>query len=346
MTISVIVPFLNASRTIPYCLDALAAQNHKDFEIIFVDNGSTDESAGLIRQFQSDHPSLRLTLISESRRSAAAARNAGVCAAQGEWVAFTDADCVPDPYWLADLAAAAARYSDIAAFAGSILPAVSVETIPSFLGLFTLPPVANERLYERYTLVSGGFPTANFMVSKPVFEQAGGFDPDIEIYGEDHDLCMRIYRMGGRIRSLTNAIVRHIHRSSLEGLVKQSFGFGRSHALMLRKLPGGALLLLAPGVRVVKTDLGLPVRVWCDLNQADKKFLIAVLLGFVWLPLALLVPAYLVYLYISIYRRATQRRAFCTPQTVFAYEGLLLLKSTSMTLGRIYGSLKHRVFCL
>ena len=179
MLISVIVPFLNASRTLPYCLDGLAAQNHKNFELIFVDNGSTDESPAQIHKFQSEHPALTVALITESRRSAAAARNAGVRAAQGEWVAFTDADCVPDPYWLADLAAAAAQHGEVDAFAGSILPAVSVEVIPSFLGLFTLPPVARERLYERYTLVSGGFPTANFMVTKSAFEQAGGFDPDI-----------------------------------------------------------------------------------------------------------------------------------------------------------------------
>ena len=81
MLISVIVPFLNASRTLPYGLDALAAQNHKDFEVIFVDNGSADESAGQIRKFQSDHPALKVMLIAESRRSAAAARNAGVRAA-------------------------------------------------------------------------------------------------------------------------------------------------------------------------------------------------------------------------------------------------------------------------
>ena len=347
MLISVIVPFLNASRTLPYCLDGLAAQNYRTFEIVFVDNGSTDESAAQIRKFQSDHPALKVALMEESRRSAAAARNTGARAAQGEWIAFTDADCVPDAYWLADLAAAAGRHPQAAAFAGTIIPAPSAELIPSFLGLFTLPAIHREQVYERYTLVSGGFPTANFMVRKPVFEQAGGFDPDIEIYGEDHDLCLRLYQTGGRIQSLTSASVRHIHRNSLEGLVKQSFGFGRSHALMLKKLPGGAFLLLAPGLRLVKSGLGLPVRVWLDLNQADKKFLLAVLLGLVWLPLSLLVPAYLVYLYASIYRRARDRRAVpCTPQSVFAYEGLLLLKSASMTLGRMYGSLKHRVFCL
>ena len=346
MLISVIVPFLNAARTLPYGLDALAAQNHKDFELIFVDNGSTDESAGLIRQFQSDHPSLRLTLISESRRGAAAARNAGVRAAQGEWVAFTDADCVPDPYWLADLAATAAQHGEVAAFAGSILSAVSVEVIPSFLGLFTLPPIARERLYDRYTLVSGGVPTANFMVSKSAFEQAGGFDPDIGFYGEDHDLCMRIYQTGGRIRSLTNAFVRHIHRNRLRGLVKQSFGFGRAHALMLKRITGGALLVLAPGIRIVKTGLGFPIRLWIDLNQADKKLLLAILLPLAWFPLALLAPAYIAYLYVSIYRRARDRHVPADPQSILAYVALLLLKSASMTLGRMYGSLKHRVFCL
>lgn len=346
MLISVIVPVLNASRTLPYCLDGLAAQNHKTFEIIFVDNGSTDESTAQIHKFQSEHPALAVALIAESRRSASAARNAGVHAAKGEWIAFTDADCIPDPYWLADLAAAVDSHSEATAFAGTILPAASTEIVPSFLGLFTLPANRREQVYERYTLVTGGFPTANFMVRKSAFEQVGGFDPDIAIYGEDHDLCMKLYQAGGRIHSLTNASVRHIHRNSIEGLAKQSFGFGRSHAMMLKKMPGGAFLLLAPGLRIVKPSPGFPTRIWLDFNQADKKLLLAILLPLAWLPFALLAPAYIAYLYGSIYRRARDRHVPADPQSIFAYVALLLLKSAAMTLGRIHGSLKYRVLCV
>jgi glycosyltransferase involved in cell wall biosynthesis len=102
MKISVVVPFHNVEAYIGECLEALAAADYPrdGYEIIFVDNGSTDRSADIVRRHA------RVRLLSEPTPGAYAARNLGVAASSGEIVAFTDSDCAPRPDWLTRIAEA------------------------------------------------------------------------------------------------------------------------------------------------------------------------------------------------------------------------------------------------
>ena len=120
MLLSVVIPVLNAASTLPKCLDSLAAQDFLDAEFVLVDNGSSDGSIELIRQFMKQRPKLNLRLIEEVHPGASAARNRGASQTVGDWLVFTDSDCVADSDWLADLADAIRAYSDVAAFAGTV----------------------------------------------------------------------------------------------------------------------------------------------------------------------------------------------------------------------------------
>jgi glycosyltransferase involved in cell wall biosynthesis len=102
MLISVIVPFLNEEKHIEGCLNALLHQDRPEgqYELIFVDNGSTDRSAEILRR------SSRVRLLAEPERDPYLARNRGIQSARGEILAFTDADCRPDRAWLTVLAEA------------------------------------------------------------------------------------------------------------------------------------------------------------------------------------------------------------------------------------------------
>src|SRR3954447_26423119 len=100
--VSVVVPVRDGARVIGECLDALTAQRGAPpYEVLVVDNGSTDNTAAAVRA----HPSAP-TLVTESRPGSYAARNAGIIAAAGSVLAFTDADCTPAPTWLAAAMAA------------------------------------------------------------------------------------------------------------------------------------------------------------------------------------------------------------------------------------------------
>ncbi|MGH7827248.1 MAG: glycosyltransferase, partial [Candidatus Binatia bacterium] len=99
--ISVVVPFYNAERYIEQCVNALLAQNCPSmrYEIIMIDNNSTDSSAAIVRKYS------RIRLFSELKQGAYAARNRGVAASKGTIIAFTDADCVPCREWLKEITA-------------------------------------------------------------------------------------------------------------------------------------------------------------------------------------------------------------------------------------------------
>jgi glycosyltransferase involved in cell wall biosynthesis len=100
--ISVVVPFHNVEAYVGACLDALTTADYPAhlYELIFVDNNSTDGSADIVRRYP------RVRLLSESKPGSYAARNTGVAASRGAIVAFTDSDCVPAPDWLTRIDAA------------------------------------------------------------------------------------------------------------------------------------------------------------------------------------------------------------------------------------------------
>src|SRR5579862_2632146 len=96
MDCSVVVPFYNAERTIEKCIHALMAQSYPAdrYEILMVDNNSTDTSANIVRSYPAVH------YLKEGKQGSYAARNNGIAAAKGTVVAFTDPDCVPREDWL------------------------------------------------------------------------------------------------------------------------------------------------------------------------------------------------------------------------------------------------------
>lgn len=344
MLFSVIVPFRNAAQHLPRCLEALVAQRYPDREFILVDNNSTDGSTDIVRAFLESHPDFSIMLLHEEQRGSTLARNRGAREARGEWLVFTDADCIPNPAWLSDLAAAIRHAPELGAFAGCIIPAPPKNIIAKFLGLYTLPSNDREVVYYRYTLIQGGFPTANLAVHKDIFKQIGGFDESIQIYGEDHDLCLRIYLAGYGIKCLTNAIIQHVHRSTLIGMMKQAYSFGKVHPWMLGKLPAGVILVQAPFLDYQRW--GGKARVWIDLNQADKKLLIALMAGWLWWPLWLLPLACFFYLSISVWRRSRRLKINLAPWQVPLTVLLLIVKSASLTSGRLLGAARHKVICL
>jgi len=98
-SVSVIVPVYNSEKWVGRCIEALLKQSYprEAYEVILVDNNSTDGSHDIARRYDG------ITLLNESRQGSYAARNCGVRASKGEILAFTDADCVAAPTWLAEL---------------------------------------------------------------------------------------------------------------------------------------------------------------------------------------------------------------------------------------------------
>ncbi|MFI5341328.1 MAG: glycosyltransferase, partial [Candidatus Methylomirabilales bacterium] len=303
LSVSLVVPVRNAARTLPHCLAALRCLDPPPAEVFLVDNGSTDGSLPLLREFVSHAGREAAQLLQEPRRGAAAARNAGIRAARGDVIAFTDADCAPEPGWLRHLIQ---PFQDpaIGAVAGRVAPAPATSTVELFSTLYTLRLPERPARHGRWTPWEGGYPTANLAVRGRLLEELRGFDEEIGIYGEDYDLCARLYACGLEIAYAPVACVYHHHRTTLMGMVRQAFRFGRSHPLLLRRHTECGLWVDLPRVSFVWC--GCPLRAWLDLASADKKALAILLLGAMYTPsLALLLP-YLLWLAWTAGRRARE----------------------------------------
>ena len=101
-TISVIIPVFNDPVRITKALDALISQTYpRDYyEVIITDNGSTDSTPKVIREYVTEYPNMVQMLEEKNIRSSYAARNKGIDAARGEILAFTDSDCIPQSDWI------------------------------------------------------------------------------------------------------------------------------------------------------------------------------------------------------------------------------------------------------
>jgi GT2 family glycosyltransferase len=341
-SLSVVVPVLNAVRTLPLCLSALARLDPPPEEILFVDNASSDNSFRLMQVFADTLPTGRVRVLQESRRGAAAARNAGIRAAHGELIAFTDADCAPEVSWLRPLISQFSE-AQVAAVAGRVVPAPPVSTVELFSALYTLSLPAHPSRHRHWSPWEGGFPTANLTVRRSVLESLGGFDESLTIYGEDYDLCARIYERGLEIAYIPEAQVAHHHRTTLRGMLRQAFGFGRGHPLLLRRHAQCGLWLTIP--RKAFRWPGCPVRAWIDLASADKKALAILGLAAAYPPALWLLPVLAVWLTVTTGRRARQAGTRPSPAASVELAALLLLKSAAMTAGRWWGSLKYGALC-
>lgn len=338
---SVVVPFYNAEKTLRLCLDSLCSQTLKPHEIILVDNSSKDGSKEIVDSFIKNFNELRINYVFCEKRGPSAARNKGSERATGDWLIFTDSDCVPSQNWISDYTAHFDKES-LGAVAGCIKPYLPSGTVEKSLALFTLPENRSEIIHDNFNINEGLYPTANLAVKKKVLNSIGGFNEGLR-YGEDHELCYRIYRSGYKIKAVKNAMVEHMHRSRLTGLIKQAYGIGSAHPFKLRHLSGGEIIFSLPFSEINRTKPGKYV--WIDLVQADKKLFLFFLLGLIWWPFYFLMPTYFLRLCFFVRKKSVEKDIATKIGELPFLAILLILKSLALTCGRISHSFKHRVVC-
>jgi glycosyltransferase involved in cell wall biosynthesis len=184
-SVSVVIPSYNSSRYLAEAIDSVLAQTYQDFEIIVIDDGSTDSTAELVAGYGD-----RVRYYQQHQRGPAAARNLGIRSARGRYVAFQDADDLWMPDKLAKQMALLERRPELAmVFCGHT--AFDVEGPVTWCrGLEKRRWLMKGDVVQNIFLNSEiGTPTV--MVRRDVFDSVGGFDEDLQI-GEDDNLWMRI----------------------------------------------------------------------------------------------------------------------------------------------------------
>lgn len=213
--ISVVVCARNAAPTMDECLVSLEQLRYPDFEVIVVDDGSSDATRDIVL----NHPFASLVGVSHCGLSAA--RNIGLGRATGEIVAYTDADVRVDPDWLTYLVQPFVS-SDVVGVGGpNVVPADDpwiaqcVARAPGSPNCVLL----DDRIAEH-------IPGCNMAFRKEALLAVNGFMPVFVRAGDDVDLCWRLQREGGRLAYSPSALVWHRHRASMRGYWRQQVGYG------------------------------------------------------------------------------------------------------------------------
>jgi glycosyltransferase involved in cell wall biosynthesis len=219
--VSVIVCSYNGGRTLAACLDSLSKLNYPDYEVILVDDGSTDDTAHIAAQF----PQVRY--IRQSNHGLSHARNTGAAAARGEVLAYTDSDCMVDVDWLYYLIGTLVS-GDYAGVGG---PNVTPPAQNWVQACVAAAPGGPSHVLLTDT-VAEHIPGCNMAFYRWAFESVGGFDAEYHKAGDDVDFCWRIQQAGWVIAFSPPAIVWHYRRFTLRAFLKQQDGYGEAESLL------------------------------------------------------------------------------------------------------------------
>jgi len=239
---SVIVPTFERPAQLAACVQALRALERPGgtLEVVIVNDGGRPPASELGAR-TADDEGFELRIVEQRNAGPARARNTGAEAARGEWLAFTDDDCLPDRRWLTAFEAALRAAPD-ALVGGRTINAVADSVLAD----------TSQRLADFVSAYFAGgatgrfFTSNNLAVAREAFLAAGGFDTSFPFSaGEDRELGDRWSAEGRPSVAAPEAIVRHAHRLTVRGFLRQHFTYGRG----------------AVAFRRVRAETGRPVRV-------------------------------------------------------------------------------------
>ncbi len=219
--VSVIVCSYNGAKTLAQCLESLGKIDYPNFEVILVDDGSTDDTREIAARF----PHVRY--FHQTNHGLSHARNYGAAVAKGEIFAYTDSDCMADPDWLYYLLSTLLS-GDYAGVGG---PNVSPPARNWVQACVAAAPGGPSHVLLTDT-VAEHIPGCNMAWYRWAFESIGGFDPEYHKAGDDVDFCWRVQQAGHEIAFSPTALVWHYRRFTLRAFRKQQEGYGEAESML------------------------------------------------------------------------------------------------------------------
>lgn len=225
--VSVIVCTRNGSATLTACLESLGRLRYPDYEVIVVDDGSTDNVPEIARGF----PAVRY--LHQEPAGLSVARNAGAAAATGSILAYTDDDCTADPDWLIFLTRALEDPVMVAAGGPNVPP--PAKSLAQACVIASPGGPAHVLLTDR---MAEHVPGCNLAVKRAAFDSINGFRPKYHAAGDDVDFCWRLQEAGGGIAFAPAAMVWHDRRTTVGAFLRQQRGYGKAEALLMARHAG------------------------------------------------------------------------------------------------------------
>jgi len=220
---SVVIPTYNRSEQLKDCLNSIAELNYpRDcFEVIVVDDGSSASPEPLIERF-TEH--MEIKLLAQNNAGPAAARNTAAQEAKGDFLAFTDDDCIVSPDWLKAFSDNLSKKDDtlVGGLTINALPENAFSTTSQLLVSYLY------RYYENNSIMSRFFTSNNMAISTNMFIRMGGFEVTrLRATAEDREFCYRWLHHGHEMTYAPKAVVYHAHNLTLRTFCYQHFNYGR-----------------------------------------------------------------------------------------------------------------------
>ena len=223
--ISVVVCTYNGGGNIRETLVALLRLDYQDYEILVVNDGSTDATEKIVNELQ-------VRLISTENRGLSHARNVGMREATGEIVAYIDDDAYPDPNWLSFLGYTFMTTDHVGVGGQNICP----ESDGEIARCVAHSPGGPNHVLLTDT-VAEHIPGCNMAFRREALLAVGGFDEQFCIAGDDVDVCWKLQDQGGTLGFHAGAMVWHHCRATIRGYLKQQYNYGRAEAMLEHKWP-------------------------------------------------------------------------------------------------------------
>lgn len=223
--VSVVVCTYNGGATLEQCLRSLQELDYPDYEVIVVDDGSTDRTGEILDRFPA------VQAIRQENRGLSAARNVGLYAATGEIVAYTDSDCFVDRDWLTLLVSQLEQTGAAAVGGPNLTPDDGW-----LAGCVAASPGQPTHVLES-DYVAEHIPGCNMAFRREALQAIHGFDYQYRKAGDDVDVCWRLQHAGHWITFAPGAFVWHHRRQTPRAYLRQQAGYGEAEALVRFKHP-------------------------------------------------------------------------------------------------------------
>ena len=246
---TIILLTYNSLKDLPECIPSLISQTYTNFEIIVVDNASTDETAKFIR---TNYPQLKL-IETGANLGYPGGNNVGFEHAQGDYIVVVNPDTLADSNWLAELIRPLEEDPSITVTTPKIGIYYDKDQIntcgnmPHYTGLTFCrglhAPIDSCNIQEEVGAISG----CAFAIRRQMLDHIQGFDADFFLYMEDADLSWRVRFAGGKIVYVPTSLIYHKFKLSIAAW-KHFYLERNRYMILLKNLDARTLLLLSPGL--------------------------------------------------------------------------------------------------
>lgn len=212
--VSIIIPSFNSESLIRSCLSNILKTNYKNFELILIDDCSTDLSLTIVKEFQKKDKRIKI-IRNPVNSGPSRTRNNGIHSAQGEYIAFLETDMEVEPDWLGHLVDTLEKYPELGGVQSKVLDlhtknkiqAVGIKFVPHTfwvvgIGFGEAKHTNNETKYV-------GVGAVGCMIRRDVLQKIGGFDEKLIHNIDDIDVGFRYWLTGNKIKSVPSSITYH-----------------------------------------------------------------------------------------------------------------------------------------